>query len=135
MCLIVPLINHFLLTPAATATRIAPVCPKCAAIKKSRKLSCCAPGGAWFNNCGTNGDSRSEHTWTEGVRACKDAVGLFSGKAKAEAESILTNQTTTIQQLDDTRIVAAADGAPTDNSTGYDKLTHIILITIFCWSF
>merc|ERR1711934_354825 len=68
---------------AVMATRIAPLCPKCAAIKKSGKLSCCAPGGAWFKNCGTIRNSNTDHTWVEGMQACKDVVGLFSVKAEA----------------------------------------------------
>ena len=46
-------------------------CPKCGKIKKSKKLSCCARGGAWYNNCGDEGDSKFDHTWTEGEQACK----------------------------------------------------------------
>ena len=71
------------------------------------------------------------------MRACKDAVSLLSGKA--EARSTLPNQTTTIQQLDvaqhqTTRIdstVAAVDGVPTENSTANDKLTRIVISTVF----
>ena len=35
------------------------------------KLSCCARGGSWFNNCGDAGDKKFEHTWAEGIQACK----------------------------------------------------------------
>ena len=56
---------------AAATTTIGPICFKCGSTKKSRKLSCCARGGSWFKNCGDNGDSKFEHTWVEGVQACK----------------------------------------------------------------
>ena len=46
-------------------------CPKCGVTKKSGKRSCCARGGAWFENCGDPGDSKFDHTWDEGVGACK----------------------------------------------------------------
>ena len=46
-------------------------CPKCGTTKKSGKLSCCARGGAWFKKCGDGGDTKFEHTWTEGIQACK----------------------------------------------------------------
>ena len=46
-------------------------CPKCVAIKKSKKLSCCARGGSWYKNCGDEGDSKFDHTWYEGAEACK----------------------------------------------------------------
>ena len=47
------------------------VCPKCSFSKKSGKLSCCARGGAWFQECGDAGDSKFGHTWFEGMQACK----------------------------------------------------------------
>ena len=46
-------------------------CPKCGTAKKSKKLSCCAHGGAWYKNCGYEGDTKFDHTWTEGEQACK----------------------------------------------------------------
>ena len=46
-------------------------CSKCATFKKSGKRSCCAPGGAWSGTCGSPGDSKFDHTWGEGVEACK----------------------------------------------------------------
>ena len=48
------------------------MCLKCGITKKSGKLSCCARGGAWFKKCGDVGDTKFEHTWTEGVDACID---------------------------------------------------------------
>ena len=59
-------------TPAVAATPITFVCPECGTIKKSAKMSCCAPGGSWFGNCGSAGHTKVGHTWYEGVRACKD---------------------------------------------------------------
>ena len=50
------------------------VCPKCALHQKFGKASCCASGGAWFQNCGDPGDTNFEHTWGEGIQACKDAA-------------------------------------------------------------
>ena len=47
-------------------------CSKCGTTKKSGKHSCCAPGGAWFKNCGDAGDKTFDHTWAEGIHACKD---------------------------------------------------------------
>ena len=46
-------------------------CPKCGTLNKSGKLSCCARGGAWFKNCGDVGDIKFDHTWVEGIQACK----------------------------------------------------------------
>merc|ERR1719201_2527079 len=45
-------------------------CPKCGKFKQSGRVSCCAPGGAWFKNCGSAG-SRVDHRWFEGTEACK----------------------------------------------------------------
>ena len=46
----------------------------CGVTKKSGKHSCCAPGGSWFQNCGDFGDSKFDHTWFEGIQACKGSV-------------------------------------------------------------
>ena len=46
-------------------------CPKCGTFEKTGRHSCCAPGGAWFKNCGGAGNINAEHRWIEGVEACK----------------------------------------------------------------
>ena len=57
--------------PAATTTTISFACSKCGTIKKSGKTSCCGLGGSWFRNCGSGGNSKLDHTWFEGIWACK----------------------------------------------------------------
>jgi len=47
------------------------ICSECAILKKSGKSSCCAPGGSWYNNCGNVGDRSFDHTWVEGIQACR----------------------------------------------------------------
>ena len=55
-----------------TSIAVSAACPKCGTSKKSGKRSCCARGGAWFKNCGDDaGDSDFDHTWSEGMQACK----------------------------------------------------------------
>ena len=46
-------------------------CPRCGTFRKSGRVSCCAPGGAWFKNCGGLGIKNVDHRWSEGVKACK----------------------------------------------------------------
>ena len=58
--------------PAIKVTSSA--CSKCGTVKKSGKHSCCARGGAWFKKCGDVGDKNVDHTWAEGVQACKSNV-------------------------------------------------------------
>ena len=55
-----------------TSTMVSSACPMCGTIKKSGKRSCCARGGAWFNNCGDASDTKFDHTWIEGVRVCQN---------------------------------------------------------------
>ena len=45
-------------------------CRKCAT-NQAGKLSCCARGGAWFKNCGASGNKMFDHTWDQGIQACK----------------------------------------------------------------
>ena len=52
------------------------VCPKCGTIKKSAKASCCGRGGSWFRNCGSAGNRKFPHTWSEGVLTCKSRTRL-----------------------------------------------------------
>ena len=46
-------------------------CPKCGIFEKTGKTSCCAPGGAWYKNCGGVSNRNADHRWFEGVEACK----------------------------------------------------------------
>ena len=46
-------------------------CPKCGTFEKSGRSSCCAPGGAWYKNCGGAVNRNADHRWFEGVEACK----------------------------------------------------------------
>ena len=55
-------------------------CPTCAKMKKSGKLSCCARGGAWFNNCGDTDDKNFDYTWGEGIQSCNGFAGSISVK-------------------------------------------------------
>ena len=47
------------------------LCPKCGSFAKSGRASCCAPGGAWYKNCGGAGNRNADHSWFEGAQACK----------------------------------------------------------------
>lgn len=53
-------------------------------IKKSGKRSCCVRGGAWFNKCGDAGDTQFDHTWTDGINACRDLVPSASAELPLE---------------------------------------------------
>ena len=59
-------------TPAITLTTTNTMaCSKCGTFEKSGRVSCCAPGGAWFKNCGGARNKNVDHKWFEGVAACK----------------------------------------------------------------
>ena len=59
-------------TPTGSGT-----CPKCGLNKKSGKRSCCANGGAWEKKCGDAGDSKFDHTWFQGLQACKSTLMII----------------------------------------------------------
>ena len=61
---------------------ISRVCPKCATIEKSGKFSCCGRDGSWFKNCGGAGNTKLEHTWQDGIRACKARAQFRTGMGK-----------------------------------------------------
>merc|ERR1712025_328882 len=59
-------------TPAVAAAN--KVCSKCGKFTKSGRVSCCAPGGAWYQKCGGTANNKFEYSWIEGVEACKPTV-------------------------------------------------------------
>ena len=46
------------------------ICPRCGTFTKSGRVSCCAPGGAWYQHCGGSSKRKFVHSWLEGVEAC-----------------------------------------------------------------
>ena len=58
-------------TPADTTTIAVSVCPRCGTVEKSGETSCCGRGGSWFKSCGSGGNTKRHHTWSEGIQACK----------------------------------------------------------------
>ena len=67
--------------PLAITSSNEMTCPQCGTFKKSGRVSCCAPGGAWFKNCGGLGKKNVDHTWFEGAKLCK---------CKSKANAIFT---------------------------------------------
>ena len=55
-------------TPKIASTK---ACLKCGTFAKSGRVSCCAPGGAWFKNCGGARNNNVDHKWFEGVASCQ----------------------------------------------------------------
>ena len=86
--------------PATTSASVSSVqeCPKCGTTKKSGKRSCCARGGAWFKKCGDVGDSNFEHTWGEGMEACKSFEPLQALLSREETVTHSLNVSSTAMQ-------------------------------------
>ena len=91
-----------IITNASRSTK----CAKCGTIKKSRRHSCCARDGAWFKKCGDVGDKKFDHTWAEGIEACKSLE--TSDSAKSPPQVMLRHTEA---------IIYALDSAQTRNST------------------
>ena len=68
---------------------VSSVCPKCGIAKRSGKSSCCGRGGSWFGNCGSTGDTKVDHTWYEGLQACK---------ARTQSKTVIGQQLNGVQQ-------------------------------------
>merc|ERR1712187_14779 len=51
--------------------RKAGACSKCGTFPKSGRVSCCAPGGSWYKNCGAANNDNFDHKWSEGTEVCK----------------------------------------------------------------
>ena len=81
-------------------------CPKCGTTKKSDTRSCCARGGAWFKNCGDVGDTKFDHTWSEGIQACEKVVSnlLIESPRRAELLNVTAIDRTKDTGQQDTKI-------------------------------
>ena len=76
--------------PSASTPPI--TCPKCVT-NPSGKLSCCFRGGTWYRRCGDVGDPNFDHTWFDGIQACKALPRSFAGR-----QAMLPNQAATAKQ-------------------------------------
>ena len=47
-----------------------PVCDTCVPAEGEGGLTCCGTGGSWEGKCGIPGNTKFEHTWSEGKKAC-----------------------------------------------------------------
>ena len=70
-----------------TSKTVNDACSTCSTFKKSGKVSCCAPGGSWFNKCGSAGNLERRHTWYEGIQVCNSVARASSREAAAHAMS------------------------------------------------
>ena len=79
-------------------------CLKCGTFKKSGKHSCCARGGTWFQKCGDVDDTNLEHTWSEGMQACRAFASSVSHESKMQAQlppvGVIAYTASTTQSLD-----------------------------------
>ena len=94
-------VNSLIPPETATTTRVVKVnsssgCVKCGTVKQSGKRSCCVSGGAWFKNCGNAGDPNFDHTWTEGIQACKNG---FASSMKSSLRVMLSHMGVVIYPL------------------------------------
>ena len=101
-----------------------PGCPVCGTMSTSGTRSCCAPGGAWFQKCGYADDPDFEHTWTEGIQACKQVTSLLLDKAQSQLVARTTRQPSSPRR----DIVNYADHFVYDAGTnlgGYHELSKL----------
>ena len=79
------------ITRATTTASLA--CSKCGTMRKSGKRSCCAPGGAWYKNCGSADNAKVGHTWLEGLQTCRD----YSGSSSLQSQAKLRQEQTWVE--------------------------------------
>ena len=112
-------------------------CDKCVTTKKSGKSSCCARGGAWFKNCGDVGDPMFDHTWAEGIQACRDFAtsGFTNTPVQATPSHVgaIVYAPCTVQSRNGTRQqtdMHRADSKPDADSIDFDEcvgLTKVVM--------
>ena len=116
-------------------------CAECA-INKAGKLSCCARGGAWFKKCGDAGDTQFDHTWAEGIRACKDFetsvsvesvilhhMEVIAHPLETKRSRNTTRQQTNVYRAGSTPSTGAMDA---EGCVGLSKVTVFICVSFVC---
>ena len=112
-------------------------CVKCGVAKKSRVLSCCARGGAWFKNCGGAGDTQFDHTWLEGIQACKRFVSSVPLESPLQAmfrhagvivypRNTTETQNTTRQQIH----IYRPDSISNDGTTDFEGCVGVAKVLV-----
>ena len=89
-------------TPSGMTTITVSVCSRCGTIAKSGKPSCCGRGGSWFKNCGGAGNTKLDHTWYEGIQACK---------ARSKFNTVIGHELRSVQQ----KTIGSSHGADMTN--------------------
>ena len=105
------------------------VCPKCGTFKNSEKMSCCAFDGAWYKKCGNANDPDFDHTWYEGIQACKEAQAQAMSRPKTND----TLQSHAAQEKINDPTVVSASVVKTNDCEACDR--KISLIIIFSYNF
>ena len=131
------LFEHYILTEILTTTSLSAsksnnTCSKCGTLKKSGKFTCCARGGAWFKKCGDAGDTKFDHTWSEGIQACRDFV---DSQQRSHHLLVISQSQSFVQRPDSTQPTHAyhPSSISTINTVADSKdrvgLTNIVLST------
>ena len=103
--------------PADTSTTLTvSECPRCGAIAKSGKTSCCGRGGSWFKNCGGVGSTKFQHTWYEGIQACK---------ARSQSKTVIGQQLNGAQQKE----IDSSRGVGMENYKSLISTTNTFVFT------
>ena len=111
-------------TSTTATTDSSSTCSKCGTFAKSGKPSCCARGGAWFNKCGDPGDSNFDHTWFEGIQACKDAT------EEEQAQSIFISSQQQLPRQNYTQRRTIDSAFPAAPEIIFNAVTVLIIILI-----
>ena len=116
----------------ATAMPIVSVCHTCGVVKKSDKRSCCARGGSWYGKCGGAGNTNREHTWYEGLQACK---ALQSQAVMVHQQNVVEQKNTNIS--DNASMVASGHPHVTihigSNTIAKDNVSYWVRHDVSYW--
>ena len=107
-------------------------------------MSCCGRGGSWFGNCGSDGSTNLDHTWSEGLQVCRSrtAISQHLNDAQRErndssndtdskvASMFVKARTFASAPMPDARLIIVTANAPVNASKTYNAPTlNLELIT------
>ena len=111
------------------------ICPNCGTVTRTGARSCCAPGGSWHKKCGNSGDLSFEHTWSQGIQACKHLASGAQMQFTSSFQTTISHEFGDGQQLKNTYSTGSVDNdaaSPQDGVMVFHAVTFIgiILITL-----
>ena len=118
-------------TPKSVSVGRSSGCVRCGTIKSSGALSCCGRGGSWFKKCGDA--EHFDHTWAEGIQACKRFSGPVSLESPPQVMSrhmgVMVDKASAVLNLNSTDQKSNVSGPGSMSNSGVTNCERCVGLT------